>query len=244
VIGTGGRRALRAALRRPPVAVAAGATGALALVAAAGLAVWWWPSSSPASDAAAVPPQPVVAAPTPTPSFPVPTIQRVPPVSSVEDPTSLVAPPVAISIPDLGIDQRLIGLRVSPDGTMQVPGNGSDIGWWSKGPAPGEPGAAVLAGHVVLGGAPAVFARLGELADGAEVTVRRADGSVAGYRVTGREQFPKDDFPDDQIYRLDGPSALHLVTCGGEINPATGRYRDNVIVVAEPVSDTAPYATA
>jgi sortase (surface protein transpeptidase) len=151
---------------------------------------------------------------------------------------------VEISIPELGIGQNLIGLRVSPDGTMQVPSQGGDIGWWSKGPAPGEPGAAVLAGHVVLGGEPGVFARLAELPDGAEVTVRRSDGSVATYRVTGREQFPKDDFPDDLIYRLDGPSALHLVTCGGEIDPADGHYRDNVIVFAEPVSDTAPYAPA
>jgi len=154
-----------------------------------------------------------------------------------------VAPPVEISIPALGIEQNLIGLRVSPDGTMQVPSGGQDIGWWSKGPAPGEPGAAVLAGHVVLGGRPAVFARLGELAEGSEVTVRRADGSVATYRVTGRQQFPKDDFPDDLIYRLAGPSALHLVTCGGEIDPSDGRHRDNVIVFAEPVSDTAPDAT-
>ena len=126
---------------------------------------------------------------------------------------------------------------------MQVPQEWDDIGWWAKGPKPGEPGGAVIAGHVSRGGEPAIFVDLDALPDGAQVVVDRSDGSRATYQVTDRQQFPKDDFPDELVYTFEGPTALHLVTCGGEVDPATGHYVDNVVLFAELVSDTSPTAT-
>lgn len=74
--------------------------------------------------------------------------------------------------------------------------------------------------------------------------VDRVDGSSATYAVTSVEQFPKDDFPDERVYTFDGPSRLHLVTCGGTIDRDTGHYDDNIVVFADLVSDTrAPAST-
>lgn len=223
-------------------------------------------SSSPSASAApaAAPAVPVstsapstVPAPAPTaPPAPAPPIEEAaaatgplgapPTLALTADPPAeyAVAPPVRISIPDLGIAQTLIGLRVGLDGALQVPSEWMDIGWWSGGPAPGEPGGAVIAGHVNGGGEPAVFANLATLAPGAQVVVDRADGSQAVYAVSSKEQFAKADFPDAVVYSLDGPSRLHLVTCGGDFDRSTGHYFDNVVVFADLMSDTGAVAAA
>ena len=41
--------------------------------------------------------------------------------------------------------------------------------------------------------------------------------------------------PVDVLVSRDGPPRLTLVTCGGPFLPDVGGYRDNVVVVAEPV---------
>lgn len=187
------------------------------------------------------------------PSAPVTAAAPAPTVTVIAEPESSPAPatatatatasgpvpgPARVEIPSLGIDSPLIDLFVAEDGTMGVPTTAEQIGWWEDGPIPGEPGASLIAAHVRLGGDDGVFLDLGTLEVGAEVAVDRVDGTVATYAVTSVEQFPKDEFPDERVYTFDGPTRLHLVTCGGSIDPDTGHYDDNVVVFADLVSDT------
>jgi sortase (surface protein transpeptidase) len=109
---------------------------------------------------------------------------------------------------------------------------------------PGRARRSLIAAHVRYRGTDGAFLELGTLAVGAEVVVDRVDGSVATYAVTSVEQFPKDEFPDERIYTFEGPTRLHLVTCGGSIDPDTGHYEDNVVVFADLVSDTRTAAGA
>ncbi len=55
-------------------------------------------------------------------------------------------------------------------------------------------------------------------------------------RVVSRELIDKQVLPLDRIFTLAGPPRLTIVTCGGPFLPEIGSYRDNVVVVAEPVS--------
>lgn len=189
-----------------------------------------------AADASApnVPQAGTVPPPTPAPSpssTPAP-LREALPAADVE-----LAAPVGIAIPELGIDQSLIELGVLPDRTLEVPSNGTDIGWWRSGPVPGEAGGAVIAAHVTYnGGQPAVFIDLPDLTTGAEVRIDREDGSVATYQVTEIEVVPQDEFPNEKIYRLEGPPMLTLITCGGDF--IDGSYTDSVIVYASLVADT------
>ncbi len=143
------------------------------------------------------------------------------------------APPVRLTIPQLQIDQSLIGLRVKPDRELEVPSDYNDIGWWSTGPAPGDAGAALLVGHVDSKEGPAVFYRLSSLKKGDRISVRRADGRTVTFAVTGSRSFAKDNFPDKLVYRTDGKPSLHLVTCGGAYDRETGEYRNNTVVFAD-----------
>lgn len=146
-----------------------------------------------------------------------------------------VSPPVRIGIPDLGLTTRLIGLRKERSGALGVPADPQRAGWYSQGPAPGDPGPAVIVGHVDSVEGPGVFARLRELERGAQIRIRRADGSLAVFRVTQTQEYAKRDFPTDVVYRGTGKASLRLITCGGEFDRRAGRYRSNVVVFAEPV---------
>ena len=142
------------------------------------------------------------------------------------------APPVTLGIPDLGITTRLIGLRKQRTGALQVPEDPQRAGWYSQGPAPGDAGPAVIVGHVDSYRGPGIFARVRALEPGAEIRVRRADGSLAVFEVRQVQEYAKRDFPTQVVYGGDGRSSLRLVTCGGEFDRRSGSYRSNVVVFA------------
>jgi len=140
--------------------------------------------------------------------------------------------PVRIEVPSIGVASTLQRLGRAPDRTVQVPSRWEVAGWYAGGTRPGDPGSAVILGHVDSKSGPAVFYRLSELRRGDTVTIRRADGSSVRFVVQRIQQYPKDRFPTDEVYYPTLTPALRLVTCGGQFDYATGHYRSNVIVFA------------
>jgi hypothetical protein len=140
--------------------------------------------------------------------------------------------PVAVSIPRIGVQSRLVELGLNADGAMEVPQDPAVAGWFSRGPAPGALGPAVIAGHVTWNGAHAVFHRLGTMRRGDEVTVTRKDGKTAVFTVTRVTQFSKSRFPTRAVYGQIDYAGLRLITCGGTYDSAGHKYLDNVVVFA------------
>ena len=70
---------------------------------------------------------------------------------------------------------------------------------------------------------------------GTEVVVTDAAGTMQRWRVVSRELIQKQVLPLDRLFARDGPPRLTLITCGGPFLPEFGSYRDNVVVVAEPL---------
>jgi len=140
--------------------------------------------------------------------------------------------PTRLVIPAIGVDSGLVGLGIQPDGSLEVPSTGFPAGWFTGAPTPGELGPAVIAGHVHWQGRWGVFRRLGTLERGDTVTIDRADGSVAVFRVTRTEQVSKDAFPTKQVYGNIQHAGLRLITCGG-LDFLTRTYETNVIVFAD-----------
>ena len=140
--------------------------------------------------------------------------------------------PVRVDIPRIGVSSSLMRLGRAPDGTVEVPKPFGVAGWYAPGTRPGDPGSAVILGHVDSKRGPAVFYRLRELRRGVEIRVKRADGSWLRFVVERTEQFDKQRFPTDEVYYPTLTPGLRLVTCGGLFDPSTGHYRSNIIVFA------------
>ncbi|HVM00866.1 MAG TPA: class F sortase [Egibacteraceae bacterium] len=137
-----------------------------------------------------------------------------------------------LEIPAIGVSTPLLSLGLNADRTMEVPRDFSRAGWYRYSPVPGEPGPAVVAGHVTSRSGPGVFHRLSELSPGDLVEVRFADGRTATFAVTRVERHPKEAFPHDRVYGETAGSELRLITCGGEFDRSQNAHRDNVVVYA------------
>lgn len=160
---------------------------------------------------------------TAAPAVPLPVPVRA--VAVAEGPVRLSAP----SLWDGAVQAQPLGLDAS--GALAVPATAGGLGWWADGPRPGADGAAVVVGHVDLGGRPGVFGRLAEARPGTIVSVR-AGSEVVTYRVVSVQRYAKTAFPTDVVYRPTGAPELRLVTCGGRFDPRSGHYEDNVVVQA------------
>lgn len=153
--------------------------------------------------------------------------------SAVRGPALDSSPPVSVTIPDLGISSSLVELGLNDDNTMQVPGDPTTIGWFTKAPTPGSLGPAVLAGHVTWNQRPAVFFELANLRPGDSVEITRRDGKTVVFTVTEVEQYAKAEFPTDKVYGVINHPGLRLITCAGDFDSETGDYNDNIVVYAE-----------
>ena len=144
------------------------------------------------------------------------------------------ASPRIVSLPTIQTRSELMELGLLPDGTLEVPpaSPGSPAGWYTGSPAPGEPGPAILLGHVndTYGG-PGVFARLPALTPGDQITVERQDGTAAVFTVVKGEQYAKNSFPTDRVYGNTPGPELRLITCDG-FDRITGLWQDNYVVYA------------
>jgi sortase (surface protein transpeptidase) len=119
---------------------------------------------------------------------------------------------------------------------MEVPADGTKVGWYTDSPSPGERGPAVLAAHVDWNHEKGVFFDLHRLEPGDDVIVDRADGSSATFEVQRVAQYPKDRFPTQEVYGDVAGAELRLITCGGDLDRAARSYRDNIVVYAALVS--------
>src|ERR1700722_8163759 len=89
--------------------------------------------------------------------------------------------PVELTIPAISLMVSLSTLGLNADGTVQVPTDVRQPGWYGLGPSPGQVGSAVILGHVDSQVGPAVFFELRALVAGDLVDVTLADGVTAQF---------------------------------------------------------------
>jgi len=142
------------------------------------------------------------------------------------------SPPVRLQIPPIGVDSSLVRLDAKPDGSIEVPSDFDRPGWYMRGPAPGEPGPAIILGHLDSFTGPAVFWRLAALRPGDAVKVGREDGSQLAFKVQRIASFSTDAFPTDEVYGPTTGPELRLITCGGTFSLSRRQYLANVVVFA------------
>ena len=150
-------------------------------------------------------------------------------------PRPATAEPERIRIAALSLDAPVTPVGVETSGALEVPSEVSTVGWYRHGPAPGERGSAVLAGHVDsrTQGRGAFF-ELARLAPGDRIEIAGPDGTQV-FAVVARRRYPKTEVPLGDLFTREGPPRLVLITCGGDFDRVTGHYADNVVVYALPV---------
>jgi hypothetical protein len=182
----------------------------------------------------AVLPGPLVAIPAPAGRPAAPQSAAMPGAEGMPGSTanSAVARPVSLVIPAIGVRTRLIRLGVTPGGGLQAPSSTAVAGWYTGSPRPGAIGSAIIAGHIDSYRGPGVFFRLRQLRPPDRVYVRRADGTLAVFRVTSVRTYLKDHFPTAAVYGPAPGAQLRLITCGGAFDSALRSYLSNVVVYA------------
>jgi hypothetical protein len=153
--------------------------------------------------------------------------------TTVKTPAVLVHPvrdPNRIVIPAIDVDAVVVPVGLLATGDMETPPWGI-AGWYSLGPAPGEPGPAVVLAHVDSVHGRDVFYDLKKLEPGDEVFVYGSDGSdPAVFLVDSVETQLKAELPRERIWFYSEDPLIRLITCGGKYDRKWGHYLANVIV--------------
>lgn len=144
---------------------------------------------------------------------------------------ALAQVPTQLRIPSIQVDTPLEQLSLGPDGALTAPTDFAEAGWYVGGALPGDPGPAVVAGHVDSTRGPAVFYKLRDLKPGASVLVQRA-GQWLTFSVVSVQRYAKDKFPTERVYGPTPGAELRLITCGGTFDRRAHSYVDNVVVYA------------
>lgn len=149
--------------------------------------------------------------------------------------------PVRLRIPAIGVDAAIEPVAQDRNGRMETPSLVDDVAWYAPGAAPGQIGNAVLAGHLDrIGGAPAVFWKLGKLVVGDDIFVTDEAGAEFHFRVTSQEDYAYDDAPLDEIFGFGIRSRLNLITCRGKWDWGEQTYTQRLVVYSELVDYSSP----
>lgn len=143
--------------------------------------------------------------------------------------------PVKIHIPALDLSAEVEAVGVNPWGNMAVPSSYESVAWYREGAMPGEPGSAVIAGHLDNSrSVSAVFADLKHLRYGDIIYVEDVHGNVRKFSVSARAVYDYDLAPRGELFKTGGESVLRLITCDGLWNEARQSYQDRLVVTAVP----------
>ncbi len=182
--------------------------------------MWWWADRhvelSPAVDKIAAEAQPSLA-PTITPLAPV--VQ--------------IAEPAKIRIAKIGLDASIIPVGVTKEGNMDVPKNLTQVGWYNKGPKPGEKGKAVLDGHYGAPNQVGVFRKLDGLKEGDIVEVDDKNGKIWKFAVKRTEAYRPTGAPLNEIFGDAQKPMLNLITCYGDWYASAYKYDKRLIIFTE-----------
>jgi len=148
--------------------------------------------------------------------------------------------PVRVRIPAIDVESEIIDLGLNTDGTLEVPKDWEQTGWYTGRSVPGNVGPGVVVGHVDSRSGPAVFYRLRDLEAGDLVEIYRSNGTIALFRVSETVMVQKDGFPTDQVYGATSEPTLRLITCGGDFDRSIESYKGNLIVYADHILNFRP----
>ncbi len=196
---------------------------------------------TPLPTSTALPVQPTLAS-TPTPlATPVAA-----PLTVTTDPNTATAAPASqtptprpanyvipnkIKIPSIQVDTFVERVGVTKEGNMDVPKNIWNTAWFGNGGyRPGDPGNAVIAGHLDAPGTVAVFWNLDKIKVGDKVILTDQSGKTMTFEVYDKQVYPINNAPLQTIFGPSNEAHLNLITCGGTFDRSAHIYNKRLVV--------------
>ena len=152
-------------------------------------------------------------------------------------PADLRQLPQQLVLPRFGVRADVLPVT-STDGTLAVPENPQQVGWWTGSALPGSAtGTTVIDGHIdsATAGVGALI-HLSDLAPGDRVSIVGSGGRTLDYDVVARRVYVKNAGLPSSLFTRAGPKRLLLISCGGPFDSARGSYEDNIVVFATPTA--------
>lgn len=139
--------------------------------------------------------------------------------------------PKRLKIPSINIDASIEYVGLTSDGAMEVPSNTLDVGWFDRGPRPGEKGSAVIAGHLDgKNDKEGVFTNLHKLKEGDKIYVEGDKGASIVFVV--QEKLIYDPAYSDGVFSRNDKSYLNLITCDGVWDGVKKSYSKRLVIFA------------
>lgn len=144
--------------------------------------------------------------------------------------------PVNIKIPIISLDADVVSLGLTANGAMDVPSDPFDTGWYELGARPGEPGTAVIDGHVNWWyGTSAVFTNLHKLKLGDSIMVQDEWGVLTTFVVREIRSYDASADASDIFNSNDDKVHLNLITCSGVWDKNAGEYSERLVIFTDGV---------
>ncbi len=143
--------------------------------------------------------------------------------------------PSRLKIPSINVDAHVQNVGITAKGSMAVPTNFTDVGWFRNGVVPGAVGTAVIDGHLNDGlGLDGVFGHLSDLNIGDEIDVVSVGGQTLHFKVTNTTEYAIDDpTAAGKIFAASSVPTIRLITCDGDWLSDQKVYNKRFVVTAE-----------
>ena len=132
----------------------------------------------------------------------------------------------------IGVDALIEPVSLDKGGAMAGPSSLDTVGWFSRGPLPGQHGDAVVDGHYGLPSTPAVFRDLDKLRPGDTLQVIWPDGHRLRFRIETAAILSASSPTPPDVFTRSGPARLTLITCAGQWEQSQRTYNERLIVTA------------
>jgi LPXTG-site transpeptidase (sortase) family protein len=146
--------------------------------------------------------------------------------------------PVRLTIPKLNVSAGFQFNGTAADGTIEIPTNVTDVGWYIHSPRPGEKGNSIVTGHVAqirrsVVTKQGVFYNLNTLQPGDTLFVLNDKGESIAFVVRESRLYDPTADATDVFNSRDGGAHLVLITCEGTWNQAQLEYTQRLVVFAD-----------
>lgn len=148
--------------------------------------------------------------------------------------------PVRIIIPALGVVASFQYNGLTPDNTMEIPTNVTDVGWYTGSVRPGQEGVSVATGHVAqvrksTVTKQGVFFNLNTLKPGDKLYVVNDKGETTTFVVRESRTYDPTADATDVFTSTDNRAHLNLITCEGVWNQSQLGFSQRLVVFTDAV---------